>query len=64
MPHRRLDNLIAIVDVNGQQIDGPTDVVLNNRDLGKKYDVFGWNVLHMDGNKLAIRRTKSWGNMG
>jgi transketolase len=52
IPHRQLDNLIAIVDFNGQQIDGPTDVVLNNRDLGKKYEAFGWNVLHMDGNDL------------
>ncbi|GAB3745773.1 transketolase [Spirosoma pomorum] len=53
IPHRQLDNLIAIVDFNGQQIDGPTDVVLNNRDLGKKYEAFGWNVLHMDGNDLS-----------
>lgn len=53
IPHRQLDNLIAIVDFNGQQIDGPTDAVLNNRDLGKKYEAFGWNVLHMDGNDLA-----------
>jgi transketolase len=53
IPHRQLDNLIAIVDFNGQQIDGPTDVVLNNRDLGKKYEAFGWEVLHMDGNNLS-----------
>lgn len=52
IPHRKLDNLIAIVDFNGQQIDGPTDVVLNNRDLGAKYEVFGWTVLHMDGNNM------------
>ncbi|SFC69714.1 transketolase [Spirosoma endophyticum] len=53
IPHRQLDNLIAFVDFNGQQIDGPTDVVLNNRDLGKKYEAFGWTVLHMDGNDLT-----------
>jgi transketolase len=52
IPHKRLDNLIAIIDFNGQQIDGPTNVVLNNRDLGAKYEVFGWRVLHMDGNNL------------
>ena len=52
IPHRKLDNLIAIIDFNGQQIDGPTDVVLNNRDLGKKYEAFGWHVLHMDGNNV------------
>lgn len=49
-PHHRLDNLVAIIDFNGQQIDGPTEKVMNNRDLGKKYDAFGWKVLHMDGN--------------
>jgi transketolase len=52
IPHQKLDNLIAIIDFNGQQIDGPTNVVLNNRDLGAKYAVFGWHVLHMDGNNL------------
>jgi len=49
-PHHRLDNLVAIIDFNGQQIDGPTEKVMNNRDLGKKYDAFGWKVLQMDGN--------------
>ncbi|GAB3562154.1 transketolase [Spirosoma luteolum] len=53
IPHRKLDNLIAIVDFNGQQIDGPTDKVLNNRDLGAKYEAFGWTVMHMDGNNMA-----------
>jgi transketolase len=52
VPHKKLDNLIAIIDFNGQQIDGPTDVVLNNRDLGVKYEAFGWKVLHMDGNDM------------
>ncbi|QDK79883.1 transketolase [Spirosoma sp. KCTC 42546] len=52
IPHKKLDNLIAIIDYNGQQIDGPTDVVLNNLDLGAKYEAFGWKVLHMDGNKM------------
>ncbi|SDL47973.1 transketolase [Siphonobacter aquaeclarae] len=49
-PHHKVDNLIAFVDFNGQQIDGPTDKVMNNRDLGAKYEAFGWRVLHMDGN--------------
>jgi transketolase len=51
-PHNNLDNLIAIVDVNGQQIDGSTDQVLHLLDLGKKYDAFGWNVLACDGNDM------------
>ncbi|OZI06968.1 transketolase [Siphonobacter sp. BAB-5385] len=49
-PHHKVDNLIAFVDFNGQQIDGPTEKVMNNRDLGAKYEAFGWTVLHMDGN--------------
>ncbi len=49
-PHHKVDNLIAFIDFNGQQIDGPTDKVMNNRDLGAKYEAFGWEVLHMDGN--------------
>jgi transketolase len=51
-PHHKLDNLIAIVDVNGQQIDGPTEKVMNNRNLGDKYAAFGWNVMHMNGNNM------------
>jgi transketolase len=46
-PHNKIDNLIAIVDYNGQQIDGPTDKVLSNRDLAAKYVVFGWKVLNL-----------------
>ncbi|TAG55902.1 MAG: transketolase [Cytophagales bacterium] len=49
-PHNKVDNLIAFVDVNGQQIDGSTNKVLSLLDLGKKYDAFGWNVLTCDGN--------------
>ena len=52
-PHHQVDNLIAFIDVNGQQIDGPTAKVMNNRDLGEKYKAFGWEVLHMKGNNAA-----------
>jgi transketolase len=52
-PHHKVDNLIAIVDVNGQQIDGSTEKVMSNRDLGEKYKAFGWQVMHMDGNNMA-----------
>jgi transketolase len=52
-PHHQVDNLIAFIDVNGQQIDGPTAKVMNNRDLGEKYIAFGWEVLHMNGNNAA-----------
>jgi transketolase len=52
-PHHQVDNLIAFIDVNGQQIDGPTAKVMNNRDLGEKYKAFGWEVLHMNGNNAG-----------
>ena len=48
--HHKVDNLIAFIDENGQQIDGPTEKVMSNRDLQAKYEAFGWNVMRMDGN--------------
>jgi transketolase len=52
-PHHKVDNLVAIIDFNGQQIDGPTDKVMNNRDLGAKYAAFGWNIMKMNGNDMT-----------
>jgi transketolase len=46
-PHFGLNNLVAIIDLNGQQIDGPTEKVMNNRDLKAKYKAFGWNVVDL-----------------
>ncbi|MCZ2480252.1 transketolase [Aquirufa nivalisilvae] len=51
-PHHQVDNLIAFIDENGQQIDGPTEKVMSNRDLEAKYKAFGWTVLRMDGNNM------------
>lgn len=51
-PHNNLDNLIAIVDVNGQQIDGPTDKICSLLDLSAKYKAFGWNVIECDGHSM------------
>ncbi|MHA8066205.1 transketolase [Aquirufa sp. ROCK2-A2] len=51
-PHHKVDNLIAFIDENGQQIDGPTEKVMNNRSLEAKYLAFGWEVLKMDGNNM------------
>ncbi len=50
---KKVDNLIATVDVNGQQIDGSTDEVLSLGDLNAKWQAFGWEVLSMDGNDMA-----------
>ncbi len=52
-PHHKVDNLIAFIDENGQQIDGPTEKVMNNLDLEAKYKAFGWQVLRVDGNDMA-----------
>lgn len=50
--HHKVDNLIATIDVNGQQIDGPTTKVMHLGDLRAKWSAFGWQVLEMDGNNL------------
>lgn len=50
---KKVDNLIATVDANGQQIDGSTDEVLPMGDLGAKFAAFGWDVMHLEhGNDL------------
>ncbi|MCF3110191.1 transketolase [Niabella sp. CC-SYL272] len=48
----KVDNLIATVDWNGQQIDGPTDKVLNMGNLSEKFKAFGWEVMEMNGNDM------------
>lgn len=50
--HNKVDNLIAAIDVNGQQIDGPTSKVLNLNSLRAKFEAFNWAVLEMDGNDM------------
>lgn len=48
-----VDNLIATVDLNGQQIDGPTDEVLNMGSLRAKFEAFGWTVTEIaQGNSI------------
>lgn len=49
---KKIDNLIATVDYNGKQIDGPVNEVLCLGDLEAKWKSFGWQVLHMDGNNI------------
>jgi transketolase len=50
--HHKIDNLIATIDWNGQQIDGPTDKVMGLGDLRAKFESFGWLVLEMNGNEM------------
>ena len=51
-PHYKLDNLCAMVDVNGLQIDGPTDDVMSSAPLGEKFRAFGWHVIVIDGHNF------------
>ena len=49
----KVDNLIATIDRNGQQIDGPTEVVLPMGDVAAKFKAFGWDVISLEeGNNL------------
>jgi transketolase len=46
--HKKVDNLIAAIDWNGQQIDGPTSMVMDLGDLASKFEAFGWTVLTIE----------------
>jgi transketolase len=47
---KKVDNLIATIDVNNQQIDGSIDSVMPYGNLRPKFESFGWQVLEMNGN--------------
>lgn len=55
---KKVDNLIATVDLNGQQIDGATDNVLPMGSLRAKFEAFGWTVIDVEnGNNIdAIKK--------
>src|SRR3990167_5080740 len=48
----KLSNVIAIVDRNNIQIDGPTEVVMPLEDLKAKWEAFDWHVIEIDGNNI------------
>ncbi len=52
--HHKVDNLIATIDWNGQQIDGPTKKVMSLDNLHAKFEAFNWQVLEMDGNEMDL----------
>jgi transketolase len=65
--HHKVDNLIATLDYNGQQIDGPVDEIMSLKNIGAKWEAFGWDVIESNGNDLdnlmsaieiAISRTR------
>ncbi len=69
-PHNKMDNLIAIVDYNGAQIDGATADVLSLGDLKSKWEAFGWQVIEVfRGNHIpsvleGLHLAKSLSNQG
>ncbi|MFW8613594.1 MULTISPECIES: transketolase [Mesorhizobium] len=54
--HHRLDNLIAIVDFNNQQADGPSTAMLSSEPVTDKFEAFGWHAQRVDGNDIEAVR--------
>ena len=50
--HRKLDNLVVIVDNNNLQIDGPIDTVCSPYPIDKKFEAFNFHVINIDGNNF------------
>ncbi|MFV0480213.1 MAG: transketolase [Anaerorhabdus sp.] len=50
--HYQCDNLCAILDFNGLQIDGDITKVMNPTPLDEKFEAFGWHVIHIDGHNF------------
>jgi transketolase len=50
--HYKLDNLIAIVDVNNMQADGPSTQMMSFEPLKEKLEAFGWYVQRINGNDI------------
>ena len=51
--HYHLDNLVAVVDWNGLQIDGPIAEVMNPTPHNEKFAAFGWHVISIDAHDLS-----------
>ena len=63
----KLDNLIAILDNNGVQLDGTLEEIMPMGDIAAKWKSFGWEVMHCDGHSIsgvydAITRAKELKN--
>lgn len=50
--HHKVDNIIATIDYNRQQIDGPIEEVMDLKDLKAKWEAFGWKVIESNGNDM------------
>ena len=67
--HNKVDNLIGIVDFNGQQIDGSTKDIMGLTEIKDKFEAFGWLTLDMDGNNMGnvleiLNKAKSMSGQG
>ena len=68
--HWKVDNLIATIDLNRQQIDGPTAEIMDLIDLRAKYESFGWEVIDtLQGNDMksvveGLEKAKSLSGKG
>ena len=51
--HYKLDNLTAVMDHNGLQIDGKNEDVMSVEPIDKKFEGFGWHVIHADGHDFS-----------
>lgn len=51
--HYKLDNLVAFVDNNGLQIDGPLDEVMSVEPIAAKFEAFGWETREIDGHDIG-----------
>ena len=51
-PHFQLDNLVAIIDNNKFQLGGTNKEIMNNRDLRRKFEIFGWEAKEIDGHNI------------
>jgi transketolase len=50
--HYKLDNVCAVIDNNGLQIDGPVEKVMGIEPLRDKWEAFGWHVMGIDGHDM------------
>lgn len=51
--HYRLGNLVALIDNNGLQIDGPLSDVMSVEPIGDKFRAFGWETREIDGHDIG-----------
>jgi transketolase len=51
--HFKSDNLCALIDANGLQIDGEVSKVMNVASISEKFRSFGWNVIEIDGHNIG-----------